>query len=47
MTNANISWQKSKEIILNGNSLFSKNPENYSNNWPHILKKQKDVIYGH
>ena len=41
MTNANISWQKSKEIILNGNSLFSKNPENYSNNWPPYFEKAK------
>ena len=47
MTNANISWQKSKEIILNGNSLFSKYMRIIVTTGHHILKKQKDVIYGH
>ena len=23
-------WERSKKVILKGNSLFSKNPENYS-----------------
>ena len=27
-------WRKAKKNILRGNSLFSKNPENYSKNWP-------------
>ena len=27
-------WKKAKKKILRGNSLFSKNPENYSKNWP-------------
>lgn len=27
-------WKKAKKNILRGNSLFSKNPENYSKNWP-------------
>ena len=29
-----ILWKSAKKFILNGNSLFSKNPENYSSNWP-------------
>ena len=39
-TNINL-WKKSKKLILKGNSLFSKNPENYSNNWPAYFDKAK------
>ncbi len=35
-------WKKSKSIILRGNSLFSKNPENYSKDWPAYFDKAKD-----
>lgn len=34
-------WKQSKKIILNGNSLLSKNPENYSKNWPSYFEKAK------
>ena len=34
-------WKKSKKLILNGNSLLSKNPENYSKNWPAYFDKAK------
>ena len=40
--NRNINlWKKSKKLILNGNSLLSKNPENYSKNWPAYFDKAK------
>ena len=34
-------WKKSKKIILKGNSLFSKNPENYAKDWPAYFDKAK------
>lgn len=34
-------WKKSKKIILKGNSLFSKNPENYAEDWPAYFEKAK------
>ncbi|MDA7801189.1 aminotransferase class III-fold pyridoxal phosphate-dependent enzyme [Candidatus Pelagibacter sp.] len=34
-------WKKSKKIILRGNSLFSKNPENYSKDWPAYFDRAK------
>ena len=34
-------WKKSKRIILKGNSLLSKNPENYSKDWPAYFHKAK------
>jgi glutamate-1-semialdehyde 2,1-aminomutase len=34
-------WKKSKNIILRGNSLFSKNPENYTKDWPAYFDKAK------
>ena len=34
-------WKKSKKIILRGNSLFSKNPENYSKDWPVYFERAK------
>ena len=33
-------WKKSK-VILQGNSLLSKNPENYSKDWPAYFHKAK------
>lgn len=41
MNKNKILWKKSKKIILKGNSLFSKNPENYSKNWPAYFYKAK------
>tara|TARA_B100000989_G_scaffold297916_1_gene285233 strand:+ start:3138 stop:4382 length:1245 start_codon:yes stop_codon:yes gene_type:complete len=35
-------WKKSKRIILKGNSLLSKNPENYSKDWPAYFDRAKD-----
>ena len=37
-------WRRSKEIILNGNSLLSKNPENYSRNWPAYFDRAKGCV---
>lgn len=42
MNKNKILWKKSKNIILRGNSLFSKNPENYSKDWPAYFDKAKD-----
>jgi glutamate-1-semialdehyde aminotransferase len=42
MNKNKILWNKSKKIILKGNSLLSKNPENYSINWPAYFIKAKD-----
>ena len=41
MNKNKVLWKKSKKIILRGNSLFSKNPENYSKNWPVYFVKAK------
>ena len=41
MNNGKELWEKSKKIILNGNSLLSKNPENYSKNWPAYFDRAK------
>jgi glutamate-1-semialdehyde aminotransferase len=37
-------WKKSKKLILKGNSLLSKNPENYSKNWPAYFDRAKDCF---
>jgi glutamate-1-semialdehyde 2,1-aminomutase len=34
-------WKKAKKTILRGNSLFSKNPENYSKDWPAYFDRAK------
>jgi len=34
-------WDIAKRNILKGNSLFSKNPENYSKNWPAYFSRAK------
>lgn len=34
-------WERSKKVILKGNSLFSKNPENYSKDWPVYFDRAK------
>ena len=41
MNKNKILWKKSKNLILRGNSLFSKNPENYSKDWPAYFDKAK------
>ena len=41
MNKSKVLWNKSKKIILRGNSLFSKNPENYSKDWPAYFDKAK------
>lgn len=41
MKDSKILWKKSKKIILNGNSLFSKNPENYAKDWPAYFDRAK------
>jgi glutamate-1-semialdehyde 2,1-aminomutase len=41
MNKNEVLWKKSKKIILRGNSLFSKNPENYAKNWPAYFDKAK------
>lgn len=41
MSRNKILWKQSKKIILGGNSLFSKNPENYSNDWPAYFDRAK------
>jgi glutamate-1-semialdehyde 2,1-aminomutase len=41
MNKNKVLWKKSKKIILRGNSLFSKNPENYAKNWPAYFDKAK------
>ena len=41
MNKNKVLWKKSKKIILRGNSLFSKNPENYSKDWPAYFDRAK------
>lgn len=41
MKDSKFLWKKSKKIILNGNSLFSKNPENYAKDWPAYFDRAK------
>ena len=41
MKDSKVLWKKSKKIILNGNSLFSKNPENYAKDWPAYFDRAK------
>lgn len=41
MSRNKILWKQSKKIILGGNSFFSKNPENYSNDWPAYFDRAK------
>ncbi len=41
MKKSSILWKKANTLILNGNSLLSKHPKNYSNNWPTYFSKAK------